>query len=697
MTSPRDPPSLALPMRRHANLRQRRQSASATPLSMHQFRATVVAAVIGLAIAAVVATATEDQPAGAGAAIPKDLQTRFDAFTTEIEPLLAQYCHDCHGGGASEGGQTLDALDDPQRLLDHDLWHAVWQNLRTEIMPPSDVEGPTDAERQQIVAWIERDVFGLDPLHPDPGHVTLRRLNREEYRYTIRDLLGIKFNTVELFPPDDTGYGFDTVGDALAVSPLLLEKYLKAAQSIFASVLETRAAADDDSSPYQRIFFDGPPPDELPARLDYQREIFRRFAGRAFRRPVDEATIDRLMTLADAAQEDGDLSFEEATGHGVVAILSSPRFLFRDEATSSDDTLGNALRLDDYSLAARLSYMLWSSLPDEQLLELASRGELRDNLHEEVDRLLADERSERFIENFVGQWLQTRDVVGKHIDARFVLRQHSSDLDESRFSRDVRTAMRAETEMFVGHLFSENRSIDELLTADYTFLNEVLARVYGVPGVEGREMRKVDLPADSHRGGILRHGSLLWVTSNPRRTSPVKRGLFILENLLGTPPPPPPPDVPELQEDRRGSTKGATMRQLMAAHRADPLCASCHARMDPLGLALENYTALGTFRADDQGSPIDTSGELITGEAFRNVDDLASIMVHQRRNDFYRCLVERLFTFAIGRGVEYYDAPEIKRMVQRLDQEEGRARWLIYGIVDSVPFQYRRGDEAIQP
>jgi hypothetical protein len=306
--------------------------------------------------------------------------------------------------------------------------------------------------------------------------------------------------------------------------------------------------------------------------------------------------------------------------------------------------------------------------------------------------MLADPKAERLVENFVGQWLQTRDVEGLNIDPRRVL--GIKDLSEAFkvFGARQRRAMRLETEMLFGYLLKENRSALELFTADYTFLNESLAKYYGIPDVKGETMQRVSLPRDSHRGGILTHGSLLVVTSNPTRTSPVKRGLFVLDNFLGTPAPPAPPNVPTLEEAKKTGKKDMTMREAMILHREKPLCASCHARMDPLGLALENFNAVGMFRATENGQPIDTAGKLITGESFQTVEQLSQILATSRHTDFYRCLTSKMLTFAIGRGTEYYDAPTIDRIVADLEKNGGKLRSLIHGIVNSTPFQKRRGD-----
>ena len=745
-------------------------------------------------------------------------------FEKDIKPLLENYCSDCHMDGSKKGDLSLDTPE----LHDHKLWSAVWENLRAEMMPPFKKSQPSPDERQRIIAWIERDVFKVDPEKPDPGRVTIRRLNREEYRNTIRDLLGIEYDVTDAFPTDDTGYGFDTIGDVLSLSPLLMEKYMAAAQEIVAKAVDTSAgripvlqiSADrfksktdpkrtakllpfseasivehapeithpgsyelklevavqgseeatihsaelivsvngkeierrhlswdnqksitireevtldkgrnllnfqivprtapledegqlhanvqeislkgpNDGSyrefpkDYYRVFLDGPPSGSTTARRQYAAKILRHFLERGYRRPVDQATLNRLVDLAMEVFQQPGMSFEQGIGHGLTAILASPRFIFRAEVQPDPNNPARVVPLDDYALASRLSYFLWSSLPDDTLFALAREKKLRRNLRAQVDRMLNDPQSARFVRNFVGQWLQTRDLETVNIDARRVLGIRRGEEADRIFSRNVRSAMREETEALFGHLLSENRGADELLTADYTFLNERLARFYDIEGVEGNDMRKVSLPPGSHRGGILTHGSFLVVSSNPTRTSPVKRGLFLLENILGTPPPPPPPDVPELEDVKRERGGSLTMRQMMEIHREKPLCSSCHERMDPLGLALENFNAVGKFRSEENGQSIETAGQLITGEKFQNVQELSKILATSRQRDFYRCLSEKLLTYALGRGVEYYDSPAIDQIVTQMQKDGGKLRSVIYGLVESTPFQYRRGD-----
>lgn len=751
-------------------------------------------------------------------------------FTDEIEPLLATYCYDCHGEGMDKGDFRMD---DFEKLEDHlgnqPLWFGIWESMRASLMPPAKKQQPGDDERRKVIAWIEREVFKLDPENPDPGVVTIRRLNREEYRNTIQDLLGVRFDVTEAFPADDTGYGFDTIGDVLSISPLLMEKYVEAAGEIVADAVPTEgpripthwigienfkdpknekhslnwtgfrsertylgkpwinhdgeyelriefaikgsmeatsnsakftvALGDqviaerdlgwDNSksitlkakarlqrgreqefrftltpgnpplegendlalqvqritaygpldgsvkeypSEFRSIFFDGPPSADTAERAAYRREILKRLATRAFRRPVDDGTLDRLDGLAAMMESQPGKNFEHGVAHALTAILASPRFLFRAEIQPEPDNPSKIVPIDEYALASRLSYFFWSSSPDEELLKLAAEGQLRENLRAQVDRMLADGKSERFVRNFVGQWLQARDVETINIDARRILGERDLGKALRIFNNDLRRSMRQESELFFTHILRENRPATELLSANYTFLNQQLAEWYGIDGVEGKEMRKVELKPHSHRGGLLTQATFLIVTSNPTRTSPVKRGLFVLENLLATPSPPAVPDVPPLEEAQKGKNKDLPLREILKIHSEQALCASCHERMDPIGLALENFNAIGGWRDDYRGQPIDASGQLVTGETFSGPGELAAVLADKRHPDFQRALAEKLLTYAIGRGVEYYDAPTIDRIVAQLKGKEGTLRQVLYGVVESAPFQKRRGD-----
>jgi hypothetical protein len=744
-----------------------------------------------------------------------------EAVAVEIadaRPLLEAHCFDCHAGGAAEGNFALDdllAADDSPAT--RQTWRKVWKMVRQEFMPPAEAEPLAAADRKAITRWVEHQPLGIDFDRPDPGRVTMRRLNRVEYEYTVNDLFGVTVTASEnlaslsqgreaalreLLPPDDTAYGFDNIGDFQTLSPALLEKYFEIAELVVSRVIVTAGpwypvqeldrsrlrverdretkvtrhearfditepgeyrvavsfylggwqeygggfeysfgldgapvaaehidvggqqnhayvregqleagahavtlvtkavtpdsegqlvnlqlnpkitvtgpiAADRRSYPesHQRIFFNGEPPADAAARRQYAKDILARVASRAFRRPVDDATLERLTNLAMA----GD-SFERGIGDGLLAILTSPRFLFRTELQPQPDDPTVRHAIDDYALASRLSYLLWLSLPDDELTRLAAAGTLREHLRGQVARMLADPKSGRFFEDFAGQWLRTRNVLMTPISRR-------DDIDP------FRGAMKRETELLFEHIARNDRDLIELVTADYTFLNGQLARFYGIPGVGGDEFRQVELPPETHRGGLLTQGSFLVSTSNPDRTSPVKRGLFVLENLLATQPPPPPANVPPLEDANTENGFRATVREQLEAHRADPACAACHAHFDPIGIVLENYDLIGRWRdAERGGGAIDPSATTVTGESLAGIDDLRRYIAGNRER-FYRCVIEKLMTYALGRGLEPYDAVTVDDIADSLLADNGKFSTALTKVVESPAFQLRRGDD----
>ena len=601
-------------------------------------------------------------------------------YQRDVLPVLREYCYDCHGEGSKKGGVALDRFSSVEEFArEPKHWLAVWRNLDSQLMPPSDKPQLSVEHRALIQRWIEDAVFKVDPNHPDPGRVTVRRLNREEYRNTVRDLLGVDFDAFDRFPPDDSGDGFENNGDVLSISPLLSEKYLDAAKEVVRKWSEKPATR-------REVFPAGPPPNGPAELRGYMRGLLEPLAYRAFRRPVDESSLGRLTEIAVRS---GD--FEAGMLTAMTAMLVSPRFLFRAEIQPEPDNAAKVVPVDEYALASRMSYFLWNSCPDWELFKLASKNELRTKLREQTVRMLNDYKSERFIRNFVGQWLRTRDAVEIQLQPRVILGVKTNDMADAIFNGRVREAMRTETEMLFTHLIKKNRPAEEFFTAEYTFLNQTLAKFYELDVKVGKTHEKVALPAGKRPGGVLSHGAFLIVTSNPTRTSPVKRGLFVLENLLGTPTPPPPPNVPTL-ESAKGRSDKMTMRQQMELHRSDALCSSCHARMDSIGLALENYDALGRFRENVNGAPLDTAGTLITGEKFANIPELAVILSTSRKNDFYRCLSEKMLTYAIGRSVEYYDTPSVQKLVDAMRANGGSMQSLLFAIIESAPFQKRRGD-----
>ncbi len=511
---------------------------------------------------------------------------------------------------------------------------------------------------------------------------------------------------------------------------------------------------------YERFFSREKAPEDPAARREYARKILADFAPKAYRRPVPPETIDELVELAETTYTVPGTTFEKGIAQAMVAVLASPRFLFHVETAEPPAAGETYARVDEYTLASRLSYALWASMPDETLMDLAGRGELRNNFRAQVERMLADPKAEAFAANFAGQWLQSRGVLDVQINSEEVMKSEKDpaaaeaepepappsfrrglansgpppnlgnndgppgpnrgpgDLAQNdgppgqfnrppgfgfgrgRFRRpppgteltpEIREAMKREAEAYFHYVVQEDRSVLDLLDSNYTFVNEHLAPVYGMTNVVGTEMQRVELPADSVRGGVLTMGSVLTVTSNPTRTSPVKRGKWVLENILGAPPAPPPPDVPALEDAKvEGELKAPTQRELLALHRADPKCASCHERMDPPGLALENFNAFGRFRETEFGQPIEAFGELATGEEFTDVRDLKQALVENHRIEFYHTLTEKLMTYVLGRGIEYYDVPTVDAIVHRLDQDHGRFSTLLLGVLESAPFQLRR-------
>jgi hypothetical protein len=444
---------------------------------------------------------------------------------------------------------------------------------------------------------------------------------------------------------------------------------------------------------HARFFPRGAAPAEAAGRERYAAEILRDFATRAFRRPVEDAKVAQLVRVARQVYEEPDRTFEEGVGRAMMAVLASPRFLFRVESLEPGAPAGPFALIDEHALAARLSYFFWSSMPDEELFRLAAAGELRRYLRTQVARLLQDPKAQAFVRNFTGQWLQARDVEFVPINARVALGGAARPNRDGRieFDSTFRKLMRSETEMYFDYVVRADRSVLELVDSDYTFLNERLAAHYGVPGVSGDALRRVTLPPDSPRGGVLTQGTVLAVTSNPTRTSPVKRGLFILENILGIPPPPPPPNVPDLEESKKEfGGREPKLSEMLAVHRANKLCHSCHARMDPLGLAMENFNALGGWRETDARQPIDPSGRLITGEKFADVREMKRVMVRDRKMDIFRCLTEKLFSYALGRSLEAHDQHTLDEIAERLAREDGRMSVLLMGIVESAAFQQQR-------
>jgi hypothetical protein len=536
------------------------------------------------------------------------------------------------------------------------------------------------AQREILTNWVTATFFACDCNHPDPGRVTIRRLNRAEYNNTIRDLVGVDFQPASDFPADDSGYGFDNIGDVLSLSPVLMEKYLAAAEKIMNSVFDYAktngaTAANKNQAAYARLM--GPADFRAP-KLVRAKQIIASFGSRAFRRPLTNEEQQRFLELFKTMDEQTE-SFDHATKLVLEAVLISPQFLFRGDVQPDPNNEKAIHPVDDYALASRLSYFLWSSMPDEELFQLAARRSLRRNLEAQVKRMLKSEKSHAVVENFAGQWLQLRNLKLVSPDRKKF----------PAFNDKLRADMEKETELFFESIWTENRSILDFIDADYTFLNERLAKLYGISGIEGDEFRRVSLKG-TRRGGLLTQASIMTITSNPTRTSPVKRGKWVLENILGAPPPPPPPDVPELKEGKKALV--GTLRVRMEKHRADPGCASCHARMDPIGFGLENFNGIGAWREKEDEFLLDTSGKLISGESFDGPDEFKELLLTTKKDEFARCLTEKMLTYALGRGLEYYDKCAVQEITKSMVKENYKFSALVLGIVKSTPFQMRRGE-----
>jgi len=589
-----------------------------------------------------------------------------NSFSSVVQPVVQQYCFKCHSAARARGGINLEQFKDQIGVYrEPRIWQSVREQLHQRNMPPEGRPQPSDDQREQMISWIQSALDDLEngALPRDPGRVLIHRLSRLEYNNTVRDLFGVKVTPANSFPADGGGGGgFDNIADTLFVPPILMERFLTAADEVLA------AAAPE------RLFVTHPA--FLRSRHAAARTVIEHFAPKVFRRPANSDDIAPLLALCDRALQHGD-SYEDAVRLALKAMLVSPKFLFRIELDQPGDA---PYRITDFELASRLSYFLWSSMPDDTLFALARGGRLHDPavLEAQVRRMIVNPKADVFAENFAGQWLRVRELLA------------SAEPDNSRFPEftpELRDAMIAEPIALFRSVLRENRSVLELLDADYAFVNERLAKHYGISGVRGPELRPVKL-SDRTRGGVLGTAAVLTLTSYPARTSPVLRGKWVLEEILGTPPPPPPPSVATLPRDDT-PRQGLTFRQQLEKHRADANCAGCHKRMDPLGLGLENFDPIGRWRTDIKGVPVDASGVLVTGEKFSGPVELKKLLL-ERSDLFVRNLTEKMLSYALGRGIDYYDTPEVKRIVGAISGQGCASSTLVAEIVKSYPFQYRR-------
>jgi hypothetical protein len=846
------------------------------------------------------------------------------SFAGTVKPFLEQNCYGCHNGDLQSGGLNLQSYTTAESAMaDRNHWLHVLDKLQTSQMPPAGMPQPPEADKKAVIDWVTAELARTEPK-ASAGRVTARRLNRSEYNNTVRDLLGVDFQPADDFPPDDSGYGFDDIGDVLSMSPTLMEKYLTAADKVARAAVygppalkptlskeepwyidfttrtemppggydETglssnqalhvihRFPADGDydivallrgtrpgpSDPLHVAFwidgkqlkvidyprdgevsgekdgfrthitagdhevaisflkvFEGLPPsyggpnptkrvapaggrggsgrggfaggrgfsgggrgfsggrgggaiagrggagasggggrgfidpagrpvagaavdpnannnnefaDLAPPKPGVvsiagffisnlyvtgpfnevmgpspesvklvfsckahtaacERQILTQLAGRAYRRPATTAEVNQLVSLADSVRAHGD-SFNEGICIAIEKILISPNFLFRIERDHTAPQVAglhpvalkaasDAQPLNDYELASRLSYFLWSSMPDDELTRMAATHQLRkpEVLQAQVIRMLKDPKSDALVENFGGQWLQFR-AIESHIPDRKIFQE---------YTEYTRMSIEKETELFFTYIMRENRPVLDFINADYTFLNDRLAEFYGIPGVKGPEFRKVDISATPRRG-VLTQASVLIASSYVNRTAPTIRGKWILENILNAPPPPPPPDVPSL--DDSGVGKSVSLREQMEKHRANVVCASCHARMDPLGFSLENYNAIGQWRDKDGKFPIDATGKLPDGRTFEGAPGLVKILSADPQA-FAKTIADKMLTYALGRGLESYDTPTVEKIAAQLAAHDYKFDTLVLGIAESLPFQNRTSNRTSAP
>ena len=736
-----------------------------------------------------------------------------EALFNEVLPLLEEYCYDCHGDGAQKGGLAMDELISLGNFEEHhETWDRVWKNAYNRNMPPANVDQPQDREISKILSWIEKESFQYNPGQIEPGHVVLRRLNRTEYENTIKDLFQVTIDAKNYFPADDTGYGFDTIGEVLTLSPLLMEKYMGMAEIVMEKILgpiddqgeNIRFITDDikggrkhgdlrvlpsqgsftishqsemggeyeakvwasasragdelakmevsingskiktfsiDSEYPQKLiytfkyyakekssnkislsfindFFD--PKNKNPKLRDrnlYVKKIeisfpkgvafkfkdsrshllgewetekidddhavksLEQWIPRIYRMTLEEKEMYRHKAFYTMMTKNG-LSAVEALRQTYKAALVSPRFLFREEKKEEKKSNSNYRQIDEFALAHRMSYFLWSSIPDDSLWELAKKGKLRENFRQEFNRMISDKKIEGFINNFCGQWLQLRDLNLVNPDPE----------QFPRFTDQVRKSMIQETQEFFKYLLIQNLPIDLILGANFSMINQDLARYYRLRGKYDEKFRKVIFKGKDlkKRGGILTHGSILTITSNPTRTSPVKRGKWVLDNLLAAPPRDPPPEVTELEKPHEESHNKLTLRQQMSRHSKNPACYSCHASMDNLGYAMENFDAVGNWRTEEGGEFVDVSGKLSSGEEFNGIDELQTFLLENKKQSIVRCITQKLFVYGIGRGLTYKDRKAVDQVVASFEKDQVNFADLLFQVFVSQPFQFTK-------
>lgn len=609
------------------------------------------------------------------------------AFREKVTPFVKTYCTECHGDKKRKGGiNFLPALANPGDPASSKRWKQALANVKAHDMPPDDVDKqPTDEERQMFLDWMGKTKF-LSPK--DPGPFVIRRLTKVEYGNTLHDLFGVDPAVARELPDEVFGEGYLNT-----LSPLQSEQYLGIANDVLNRILAPKDAPP--TGVQKRLFGEPPPPGKDPREA--ARTIARTLARSAYRRPASDAELDVLVGVFDLGRAN-KLAYPDALRLMLKAILVSPQFLFitpaqeaRNEvpvppsAETKPASAQAIVPLDDYQLASRLSYLLWATMPDPELSALADGGKLHEPaiLQAQVKRLLADPRARALFDGFGAQWLGLGGLESKTFDtAKF-----------PQMTAGMRAAMYDEARLFFDSIVRDNRSVLSFVDSDYTYLNETLAPLYGLEKtVTGPEMRQVKL-ADANRGGILGMPGILATTSFPNRTSPVKRGVWVLEQVLGEHVPPPPPNVPALEKQDQKKVANLTLRQRTELHRTNAVCANCHKILDPIGFGLENFDAIGRWRdQDDTGGAIDAGGELPGGKHFTSPKEL-KVIIAARTDELARNLTEKLLAYALCRQLEGYDEIVVDRLMDSISRDGYRMQTLISEVVTSYPFVNR----SIQP
>jgi hypothetical protein len=636
-------------------------------------KAVMSLAVFGIAVIPTMASA---EPA-------KVPEPHVPGTEADILVLLEDNCFGCHKSSRKRGDLDLELMLKQRPLVKNlEGWQSVLLRLQNREMPPQEKKRrPSDAEYDQLIKWLDPQINQFDySAVSDPGHEGARRLTNEEYDNTIQDLFGISLRPSLKFPQDLSGTsGFSNSANTLFLEPVQMDKYILAAEEVVVAALPAVPSSPEQERARELIFV-AQPSKSLSEEAAAQ-EVLAHFMPRAYRRAVTDTEVTEILGYYTVLRDRGQ-SHEEALKTVLQVVLISPNFLFKIEAVESRE---EAYRIASSDFATRLSYFLWGSMPDEELTKLAANGRLFEDkvLAKQVGRMLKDPRSKTLGTSFAAQWLGF-DALGTRL--------RLDPIDNPWCTDSLMDSMRAETSMFINELIQKNRPMQELLTADYTYLNEELANHYRLSNeykLSGPEMKRVKLK-DPNRGGIIGQGSLMAITSQPGRTSPVMRGFWVLDTVLGTPPPPPPPSVDgEFDEDIRRNRR-LSPREKLALHRANPTCAACHDEMDPLGVSLENFDYFGRWRTKSRRTEIDASGTLPTGTEFVGPAGLKKVILAEKFDDLSRQVTKKMLSYALGRQLEWYDEPTIREIIVSLEKNDHKFQTLITEIVRSYPFQYKQ-------